>query len=219
MSATVRRPKIGAVFKPPGEDRPARILQVSLELFAEHGFEGVSIRDITARAKLHSATIYHHYGDKQSLYNFVLRTAVERETLQHMAILNGPGSARERLTAFVLNLLQSIIRAEPSRQLLERVFREADGEVLAEMKDLRETFQACINAVVEELVPGGSRIPPAVFSGIINGIPHGMSRSYKAMGSAGAPASSPGLEELADLLTRIMIASFQVAVSDRPAAS
>jgi len=49
----------------------ARLLKVAEELFAEKGFEGTSIREITSKAGTHLSAVSYHFGGKEGLYRAV----------------------------------------------------------------------------------------------------------------------------------------------------
>ena len=49
-----------------------RILQAASALFAQRGFGGVSISDVAKSAGLVKSSIYHHFENKQALYEAVL---------------------------------------------------------------------------------------------------------------------------------------------------
>lgn len=55
-----------------GDATRERILDVSLPLFAEHGYAGASTRMIAEAAGVNVATIAYHFNDKQGLYNTVI---------------------------------------------------------------------------------------------------------------------------------------------------
>lgn len=57
----------------PSEDLTARatIREAALELFAERGYSGVSVREIAAAAGVSPALLFHHYGSKQGLSDAV----------------------------------------------------------------------------------------------------------------------------------------------------
>jgi AcrR family transcriptional regulator len=59
-------------------DTRARILQAAEALFAEHGFDAVSMRDLTAAAGVNLAAVNYHFGSKQALLAevFALRANV-----------------------------------------------------------------------------------------------------------------------------------------------
>ena len=49
-----------------------RILDAAERLFADHGFEGTSIRDIVDSAKVNLAAIHYHFRSKEALLEAVL---------------------------------------------------------------------------------------------------------------------------------------------------
>jgi len=49
-----------------------RLLKVAIENFAERGFEGASIRDITTQAHVNISAISYYFKDKEGLYNAAL---------------------------------------------------------------------------------------------------------------------------------------------------
>lgn len=52
-------------------DARDRLLEAALAAFAEHGFYGATIRDISQRAGVSQGLIAHHFGDKERLWTFV----------------------------------------------------------------------------------------------------------------------------------------------------
>jgi AcrR family transcriptional regulator len=50
------------------DDTSERLLNEAECLFAEKGFEGVSVREITAKAKCNLAAVNYHFGNKRNLY-------------------------------------------------------------------------------------------------------------------------------------------------------
>jgi AcrR family transcriptional regulator len=57
-------------------DTRDRILDAAQHLFAEHGYEGTSIRDITIAAEANVAAVGYHFGSKEGLYADVLQSLV-----------------------------------------------------------------------------------------------------------------------------------------------
>lgn len=63
------------------ETRPTRdqILYAGERLFAERGYDGVSMRDIVAETALRNqASLYHHFRNKRALYEAVLKRGLEQ---------------------------------------------------------------------------------------------------------------------------------------------
>jgi AcrR family transcriptional regulator len=47
---------------------PDAVLETAMELFWEHGFEGVSISDLTAATGINRRSLYAHFGSKDDLF-------------------------------------------------------------------------------------------------------------------------------------------------------
>jgi AcrR family transcriptional regulator len=60
----------------PAKATRARIIKAAARIFAEHGYEGASIRSIVARADVNGAAINYHFGSKEGLYRAVLKLAL-----------------------------------------------------------------------------------------------------------------------------------------------
>jgi AcrR family transcriptional regulator len=54
-----------------------RILITAESLFAEHGYDGTTLRQITQHAKVNLAAVNYHHGDKESLYLEILRRRIQ----------------------------------------------------------------------------------------------------------------------------------------------
>jgi AcrR family transcriptional regulator len=55
-----------------------RILDVALELLAEHGYEGASLQQVADRVGLHKSSLFHHFRSKEELAREVYRGLAER---------------------------------------------------------------------------------------------------------------------------------------------
>ncbi len=84
-----RHPRSRAVKRSPGRPRKRgrasatreRILDAGEELFAEHGFDGVTVRDITRKAKVDVALAHYYFGTMRGLFDavFLRRAAILNE--------------------------------------------------------------------------------------------------------------------------------------------
>lgn len=59
------------------KSRKERILDAAEELFSEHGFDGVTLRNITTTANVDVALVNYHFGPKRDLFDAVLNRRAE----------------------------------------------------------------------------------------------------------------------------------------------
>lgn len=83
-----------------------RILGAAEELFAQHGFAGTSLRQVTSRADVNIAAVNYHFGSKENLVNEVFRRRMDDMTALRLsqlkaALENHPGELQPVLAAFV----------------------------------------------------------------------------------------------------------------------
>lgn len=112
-----------------GERTRQAILDAALNLFAERGFFGTSIRDIAGAVGITESAIYNYFPGKTELFEalFSAEQASVMKTLS--ALKNEPiRDARATLTSLALFVLQQ--STEPSQEQLFRIFL-SDGVRLA----------------------------------------------------------------------------------------
>jgi len=83
-----------------------RILGAAEELFAQFGFAGTSLRQVTSRADVNIAAVNYHFGSKENLVNEVFRRRMDDMRAQRLAQLRQavqerPGELEPVLAAFV----------------------------------------------------------------------------------------------------------------------
>jgi AcrR family transcriptional regulator len=83
-----------------------RILGAAEELFAQHGFAGTSLRQVTSRADVNIAAVNYHFGSKENLVNEVFRRRMDDMTDLRLsqlktALQKHPGELQPVLAAFV----------------------------------------------------------------------------------------------------------------------
>lgn len=109
-------------------DAVARILATAERLFAERGFDAVSMNDIAEAAAVSKANIFHHFNSKQSLYIAVVRNACRdaADRLQQLEHESGP--LPERLTHFAERQLASMLEHDQVTRLILRELLKEHGE-------------------------------------------------------------------------------------------
>ncbi len=122
------------------ESGPKRILLDAAEqLFAEKGFEAVSVRDITQFVKTNVAAVNYHFGSRGALLSLVMMRyllPINEERLARLETVErrSPGKAaplEEIIDAFVRPLVTQVRKSD----LSERLFYKLAGRIFAEHGD------------------------------------------------------------------------------------
>jgi AcrR family transcriptional regulator len=79
----------------------AKILTAAEQLFAEHGFAGVGIRQIAAAAGVNGAMIHYYFGNKERLYEAIIENAASTVRSLIAEAISSATSLEERLSRFV----------------------------------------------------------------------------------------------------------------------
>lgn len=132
-----------------------KILEAAIPLFANGGFNGISMRAIAREAGLNAASIYHHFPDKQTLYIQAMAHAFSRKAETLSAALATNASPEQRLKHFVAAFCRIIHDDQNFRKLIQREILEGDESrlrLLAEEVFL-DIFSA-LSFLSREIAPG-----------------------------------------------------------------
>lgn len=118
-------------------DTRDRILDVAERLFARHGFEQTSLRELTAEADVNLAAVHYHFGSKERLFEAVLTRVVEPVNAERLARLEAVEASLtpslegvvDAFVAPVVHAVQDPRRASVARILLGRVMSNPDEQV------------------------------------------------------------------------------------------
>ena len=104
--------------------RKAQILQASLELFSEAGYEAASMNDLAAKCSLSKAAIYHYFDSKDAILLALTEFIFQADTRELLALEQNPLPAEERLRTYLQGLVQAIQALKP----LHGMFMEFYGQ-------------------------------------------------------------------------------------------
>ena len=133
------------------------ILSVAKQLFADKGFDAVSMNDIAHRSRVSKANIFHHFGSKEALYLAVLKAACE-ETVGSLADAQSADSsvAVDNLWKFFASHLTAMLKNPDSVRLILREIAESDAsrEQALANQVFAEYFSRLVRMVSEGQVQG-----------------------------------------------------------------
>ncbi len=128
--------------------RLAEILDYATEVFAEKGYEGASMRDLSRLSGISLAGLYYYFESKEKLLYFIQQhtfaTIMER-LRERLATSSDP---EERLRIFVHNHVDYSIAKQKAMKVLSHeddVLKNGYGAELASVK--REYYRICVGLV------------------------------------------------------------------------
>ena len=148
--------------KPPHETR-TRILDAAEELFMLHGFEGTSMRSLTAKAGVNLAAVNYHFGSKDALIEAVFRRRLDPMNVARIAALDAleasgqPLSPESIIRAFVGDTLRLMEDARGGGRnfirLLGRTYTEPAKEIRVLIGQLYAPAMERFKAAFERALP------------------------------------------------------------------
>lgn len=196
------------------------LVRAAAELFAEHGYEGVSTRMIAQRAGVNLGGIHYHFGTKESLYveafrhlcakgerPSLVRVLEERPELGQTAA----GVAEAIVLACRRFLREILCAAQPSLQS-RLIVRELSSPSSALPILVRDVFRGEMMADVafyRTVRPGASEEEAMAWSGMLRSQAffYLMTRAPLEMLREGRPLDETFVEEVVRLTARALIVS------------
>ena len=121
----------------PPKDTRAALLECAEKLFLTHGFDGVSIRQITEATGANVAAVNYHFNGKTNLYREVLAQRLDEIASTKLAILKKldeqqPAADLEQiLSAYVRSYFDSLLTTPDNDRLLQTIYREMGPDAIA----------------------------------------------------------------------------------------
>lgn len=143
------------------------ILDAAENLFVEQGFEGASLRSVTAMADVNIAAIHYHFGSKDALVKAVLErrlSPINQERLDRLNALEvSPRGAELQLEDILRALFEPALRMSGFgdrsnnniARLIGRIFSEPSNSLQLFLKErfheVFERFTAALRSVLPNL--------------------------------------------------------------------
>lgn len=131
------------------------ILKIATRRFAAVGYEATSMRSIASRARVTLPTIYHYFGDKESLYFEVcLTTFSPRAERALEAFTRSAANAEARIFGFFIELGNDLLNDENFFKLLHREMIDQDKEGIRRLTERcwKQSFGALVQTF-EQVIP------------------------------------------------------------------
>lgn len=124
----------------------AAVLDAALALLSEHGYAGVTMSAVAARAGIATGSMYRHFDGKTALDVELFRTVVNREVAAVTDAAERPGDVEQRIVAVIETFARRALKAPRLAYALlaEPVEPAVDAERLVYRRAFRDVFAARI---------------------------------------------------------------------------
>ncbi len=145
---------------------PGALMAAGRKLFARYGYEGASVRAITAEAGANLGAITYHFGSKKTLYNRVVEACVTPLGTRVEAALASSGTVLDRLERVVGAYFEHFGENPDLPQLMLQEIVLGGGPPEAAGPTMRRIYRLIVAAIQEGQSTGEIRAGDPVLLGI-----------------------------------------------------
>ncbi|MGB5327008.1 MAG: TetR/AcrR family transcriptional regulator [Gammaproteobacteria bacterium] len=96
----------------PRQFEEIQVIEKLMKVFWDKGYEATSMQDLVAASGLLKGSLYGAFGDKQALYLAALKHYDRTRIQAGIDLLNGEGSARQKIARLFDNVIESTKRGD-----------------------------------------------------------------------------------------------------------
>lgn len=151
------------------------IIRAALSMFAEHGYQGTSLRKLADRVGIEAGSLYNHISSKNDLLSDMVVYATEEVLTGVQQLLEtAPIEAAERLRVAITAHIEFHCIQREQVLVLDREFRVLTGENASKVMGTRVEYESVFRTIIEDGIATGAFRP------------HNVSLSSKAILRLGA---------------------------------
>lgn len=180
-------------------DTREALIEAGRKLFSDKGFDGASVREITAAAGANLGAVTYHFGSKDSLYEAVVASTISPLVDRVLAAANGPGNPLDRVEAIVRAYFAHLCDHPELPRLFMRSLLSSGMPPAPAQEYLRRVLTALVGLVREGQAGGSVRPgpPPLMALGMLSHALHLTIMRPALARLAGFDLDDPGQRALA----------------------
>jgi AcrR family transcriptional regulator len=133
-----------------------RLLAAALDQFTCRGYAATSVRELCEAAGVTKPVLYYYFKSKEGLYLQLMHDTYERFEAILMNLAGFKGSARERITHFCTNLMNSYIEQLPLVKLCYSIyFGTPQGAPYFNLEQFYDSQLSVLKDIVETGIAAG----------------------------------------------------------------
>ncbi|MDX3594456.1 TetR/AcrR family transcriptional regulator [Streptomyces sp. ID03-2B] len=173
---------------------PDRLIEATQELLWERGYVGTSPKAIQQRAGAGQGSMYHHFAGKPELALAAITRTAEEMRGTAGRLLDGPGSAYDRISAYLLRE-RDVLRGCPVGRLTMDPDVITDDELRAPVDATFDWLRGRITAIVQEGVDAGEFTPGTEAGPVAAAVVATVQGGYVLARASGSSAAFDGAVE------------------------
>lgn len=187
-------------------DVPLQILQAARRVFGRQGLRGATMEQIATEAGVGVATVYRHYGDKETLLQSFVHQITPRSSLREM-MMNPTEDVAEDLRSMVTTLLEF---SYDNRDIMRLVMagNEQDLTYLSQIRESTDSTQARLTAYFEQQIEAG-RIQPLAPAEALGLALMGMVINFSVLGPLHNEIELKDVDTTSEMIVNIFLNSLQ----------
>ena len=149
------------------------ITKAAAKLFAQHGYDQVSMNAIAAAAGVSKANIFHHFESKEGLYQAVLVSACGKTKQLLSELFADEGNYSRQFSQFAAAHLEHLFQETEAARLILRELLEGSGHLTEKLPQqiMQENFQHLVATITQGQTANVLRknVDPAILATILVG--------------------------------------------------
>ncbi|MBN1996461.1 TetR/AcrR family transcriptional regulator [candidate division KSB1 bacterium] len=151
-----------------------KIFTVAAHLFADKGFNGVSMREISLKSGVSKPTIYYYFGNKEGIYQDLVKAGLDytRDELKKIIGLQLP--VKEKLTLALKTFFEMCVKHPEFVKLVTMVYAQLENNPILEKFNSEDEHP---RKLLERMICDGIRsgefadsIDPQITEGMVSGV-------------------------------------------------
>lgn len=130
------------------------ILEKAKSLFIQHGYHGLSMREIAEEVGVSKAALYYHFKDKEELF-----IAVLNQNLDHMGIeIDAIRASSKTSSEMIVKFIEYVLTQPAEQRSVIRLGTQEMSQLSAESrKQFNDTYHQKFIGQVQEIISSGMK--------------------------------------------------------------
>ncbi|MEY9215042.1 TetR family transcriptional regulator [Thermobifida halotolerans] len=164
---------------------PDRLLAEATRLFAQHGFDRVSVQELVEAAGVTKGAMYHYFTSKDDLLFAVYQRVLDMQMSRLVQIVEGGGGVAERLHAAASDVVQTTVDNLDDTVIFFRSLHMLSPGRQSEVRKERRRYHELFRSLIEEGMREGvfhEKVPADIVVNYFFGSIHHLGMWYRADG-------------------------------------